>query len=265
MAGKLANVETEMRRMQIDILGMSEVRWPGSGKQATNNGVIYYSGGTDTFHQYGTAILVSKDIDRSVMEFIPFNDRVMLLKLQTTHRTLNIIQVYAPTNDKSDAEVEDFYSTLEEAMKLTKKGEINMVMGDFNAKIGSGRENDVVGEYGLGTRNARGDKLIQFCVESNLFIANTCFKQHPRRLYTWKSPADKKGRTIRNLIDFILVGQELKKYVQSVKTYPGADVNSDHNPVVMDFRMRRFKRSLKRNQLLQSTLENCGYRMYTLK
>lgn len=176
------------------------------------------------------------------MEFIPFNDRAMLLKLQTTHRTLNVIQIYAPTNDKSDAEVEDFYSTLEEAMKLTKKGEINMVIGDFNAKIGSGSENDIVGQYGLGIRNTRGDRLVQFCAESDLLIANTFFKQHPRRLYTWKSPADNKDRITRNQIDFILVGQNLKKYVQTVKTYPGADINSDHNPVVMDFHMRRLKK-----------------------
>lgn len=241
-AGKLANVELDMRRLKIDILGMSEVRWPGSGKQTTNSGVIYYSGGTDAFHRYGTAILVSKDIDKSVIEFIPFNDRVTLLKLQTTHRNLNIIQIYAPTNDKSDAEVEDFYSVLDEAMKHTKKGEINMVIGDFNAKIGSGKENDVVGQHGLGERNTRGDRLVQFCTELDLFIANTFFKQHPRRLYTWKSPGDNAGRIIRNQIDFILVGQVLKKYVQTVKTYPGADINSDHNPVVMDFRMRRFKK-----------------------
>ncbi|XP_071581578.1 craniofacial development protein 2-like [Temnothorax nylanderi] len=244
MAGKLANVEAEMSRLNIDILGLSEVRWPGSGMQKTSNGVIYYSGGSDTNHRYGTAILVNNIVAESVAEFIPLNDRVMMLKLQTSHRALNVIQVYAPTNDKTDAEMEDFYSKIEEAMRLTKRGELTMVIGDFNAKVGSGAE-DTVGQYGLGERNTRGDRLVQFCAENNLLITNTFFKQHPRRLYTWKSPADVRGKIIRNQIDFILIRTELRKYVQTVKTYPGADINSDHNPVVMDFRMRRLTKVKK--------------------
>ncbi|XP_071578112.1 craniofacial development protein 2-like [Temnothorax nylanderi] len=227
MAGKLANVEAEMSRLNIDILGLSEVRWPGSGMQKTSNGVIYYSGGLDTNHRYGTAILVNNVVAESVAEFIPLNDRVMMLKLQTEHRALNVIQVYAPTNDKTDAEMEEFYSKIEEAMRLTKRGELTMVIGDFNAKVGSGTEEDTAGRYGLGERNTRGDRLVQFCVENNLLIANTFFKQHPRRLHTWKSPADARGKIIRNQIDFILIGTELRKYVQTVKTSPGADINSD--------------------------------------
>ncbi|XP_071640906.1 craniofacial development protein 2-like [Temnothorax longispinosus] len=188
IAGKLANVEAEMSRLNIDILGLSEVRWPGSGMQKTSNGVIYYSRGSDTNHRYRTAILVNNVVAESVAEFIPLNDRVMILKLQTSHRALNVIQVYAPTNDKTDAETEEFYSKIDEAMRLTKKGELTMVIGDY-AKVGSGAEDDTVGQYGLGTK--------------------------------------------------------LRKYVQTVKTYPGADINSDHSPVVMDFRMRRLTKVRK--------------------
>ncbi|XP_024874105.1 craniofacial development protein 2-like [Temnothorax curvispinosus] len=238
MAGKLANVEAEMSRLNINILGLSEVRWPGSGMQKTSNTVICYSGGSDTNHRYGTAILVNNVVAELVAEFIPLNDRVMMLKLQTSHRALNVIQVYAPTNDKTDAETEEFYSKIDEAMRLTKKRELTMVIGDFNAKVGSGAEDDTVRQYGLGKRNTRGDRLVQFCAKNNLLVANTFFKQHPRRLYTWKSPADARGKILRNQIDFILIGTKLRKYVQTAKTYPGADINSDHNPIVMDFRMR---------------------------
>ncbi|XP_044750612.1 uncharacterized protein LOC123310952 [Coccinella septempunctata] len=245
-SGKLANTEAEMCRMKIDILGLSEVRWPGSGKQKTKGGYIYYSGGTDPKHQYGTAIMVSNRIAQSVIDFIPLNDRTAFWKLRTTHRDMNIVQVYAPTNDKSDQETEEFYSAIDEILRLTKRGEITMVIGDFNAKIGCGAEGDNVGSYGLGTRNDRGNRLAQFCVENDLLIANTFFKQHPRRLYTWKSPAEKDGRIIRNQIDFILVGLNFKKNIKSVKTYPGADIHSDHNPVVMDFKMKRFLRVERR-------------------
>lgn len=169
---------------------------------------------------------------------------------------MNIIQVYAPTNDKKEDEVKKFYITLDEAMKLTKKGEITMVMGDFNSKLGHGAEGEYVEAFGLGNRNSRGDRLVQFCTKKYLFAANTFFKQHNRRLYTWKSSMDCEKRIIRNQTDFILLGLTLRKYVKSVKTYPGADVNSDHNPVVMDFRFRRFIKTKKNETGKKLTSEN---------
>lgn len=194
MPGKLANTEAEMNRMNIDVLGLGEVRWPGSGKQKTSNGYIYYSGGTDPEHRYGTAILVSDKIAQYVIDFTPLCDIVALLKLQTTHRNLNIIQIYASTNDKPDQEIKEFYNKIDEVMRLTKKGEITMIIEDFNAKVGSGAEGDSIGAYGLGERNSREDRLVQFCVENNLLIANTFFKQHPRRLYTWRSPQTRRKK-----------------------------------------------------------------------
>lgn len=94
-----------MRRLEIDILGISEVRWPISGKLTTDSGALYYSGRTYTSYRYGTDILVNKQTDKSIKECMLFNNRFALLKLQTTH----IIQIYAPTNDKSDTEVKEFY------------------------------------------------------------------------------------------------------------------------------------------------------------
>lgn len=160
---------------------------------------------------------------------------------------MNIIQAYAPTCDKSDDMIEEFYSDLEKAMCLTKKGEITIVLGDFNAKIGKNATKEISGHYGLGERNARGERLIQFCAEHHLSAVNTFFKQHPRRLYTWKSPADREGHIIRNQIDFILIRNQLMKYVKTVSTYPGADVDSDHNPVVMDLKLRRFVKIKRSN------------------
>lgn len=116
-----------------------------------------------------------------------------------------------------------------------------MVISDLNAKIGSGAEGDLIGAHGLGTRNTRGDRLVQFCVENNFLIANTLFKQHPRRLYTWTSPQHTPEKIVRNQIDFIMVAPVFRKYIKSVKTYPGADVNSGHTVLVMDFKMKRFK------------------------
>ena len=86
-------------------------------------------------------------------------------------------------------------------------------MGDKNAKIGKGKVEDVVGEYGLGERNERGDRLIQFCQENNLIVANT-FYQHPNRhLYTWKSPGDRH----RNQIDYIMIAKRYRNSIKNVR------------------------------------------------
>ena len=81
-----------------------------------------------------------------------------------------------------------------------KTAEMKIVMGDFNAKIGEGRQNQTMGPHGLGTRNERGDALVEWCGEKELIVTNTWFKQHKRRLFTWKSPDEK----TRNQINFIL-------------------------------------------------------------
>lgn len=118
-------------------------------------------------------------------------------------------------------------------------------MGDFNAKIGKREENATVGNYGLGERNEKGDRLVQFCAENQLIVANIFFEQHPRCLYTWKSPADGTRNIVRNQIDFILIHRNYRKHLKSAKTYPGADINSDHNSVVIKMTIRRCFKKVK--------------------
>ena len=84
--------------------------------------------------------------------------------------------------------------------KQLKSQDIKIVMGDFNSKVGSARAEILVGSFGMGEKNKRGDRLIEFCKELKFTIMNTWFKNHPRRCWTWKSPGDR----TRNQIDFIL-------------------------------------------------------------
>ena len=102
-------------------------------------------------------------------------------------------------------------------------------MGDLNCKVGKGDQGNVVGKFGLGERNERGDMLVQFCEEKKLTVVNTQFMQHPRRLYTWSSPGD----LYRNQIDYIMISQRHKNSVKNAHTYPGADIFSDHKLLVM--------------------------------
>ena len=101
---------------------------------------------------------------------------------------ITVIQVYAPTSNTEEAEVERFYEDLQDLLELTPKKDVLFIIGDWNAKVGSQKTPRVTGKFGLGMRNEAGQTLIEFCQENVLVIANTLFQQHKRRLYTWTSP-----------------------------------------------------------------------------
>ena len=146
----------------------------------------------------------------------------------------NIIQIYAPTSESSDEELDTFYDDLRSATKQCKSQDNIIIQGDFNAKVGEGREGDIVGKYGLGARNENGEKLIQFAKENNLMFANTWFKEHKRRLWTWKSPD---GST-KNQIDYVLTRKRFRNSIKRCKSYPGADCNSDHNLILTKYTIK---------------------------
>ena len=101
-----------------------------------------------------------------------------------------VIQVYAPTSNAEEAEVEHFYEDLQDLLELTPKKDVLFIIGDWNAKVGSQETSGVTGKFGLGIQNVAGQRLREFCQENALVIANTLFQQHKRRLYTWTSPDD---------------------------------------------------------------------------
>ena len=102
--------------------------------------------------------------------------------------SITVFQVYAPTSNAEEAEVERFYEDLQDILEITPKKDVLFIIGDWNAKVGSQETPGVTGKSGLGIRNEAGQGLIEFCQENALVIANTLFQQRKRRLYTWTSP-----------------------------------------------------------------------------
>ena len=96
-------------------------------------------------------------------------------------------QVYAPISNAEEAEVKLFYEDLQDLLQLTPKEDVLFIIGDWNAKVGCQETPRVTGKFDLGTRNEVGQRLIEFCQENAMLIANTLFQQHKRRLYTWKT------------------------------------------------------------------------------
>lgn len=96
-----------------------------------------------------------------------------------------------PTSNSSERELEEVYEGIEKVIEKVKGDENLIIMGDWNAVVGQESLEHIIGNYGLGNRNERGDRLIDFCSKHELLITNTYFNHHPRRRYTWKMPGDR--------------------------------------------------------------------------
>ena len=131
---------------------------------------------------------------------------------------ITVIQGCAPTSNAEEAEVEWFYEGLQDLLELTPPKDILFIIGEWNAKVGSQEIPGVTGKFGLGLKNEAEQRLIEFCQESALVIANTLFQQHKRRLYTWTSPDGQH----RNQIDYVLCSQRSRCSSQPAKTRPRA-------------------------------------------
>ena len=115
-----------------------------------------------------------------------------------------------------------WYSRLFQNFPTTPKTDVLFIIGDWNAKVGSQETPGVTGKFGLGVWHEAGQRLIEFCQENALVIANTLFQQHKRRLYMWTSPDGQH----QNQIECILCSQRWRSSIQSAKTKPGADYGS---------------------------------------
>ena len=98
---------------------------------------------------------------------------------------ITVIQVYGPTSNAKEAEVERFYEDLQDLLELTPKKDVLFIIGDWNAKVGSQEIPTVTAKFGLEVQNEAGQRLTEFCQENSMVIANTLFQQHKRRLHIW--------------------------------------------------------------------------------
>ena len=142
---------------------------------------------------------------------------------------ITVIQVYVSTSKGEEAEVERFYEDLQDLLELTPQKDVLFIIGDWNAKVVSQETPGVTSKFGLGIQNEAGQRLIEFCQENALVIANTLFQ-----LYTWTSPDGQH----RNQIDDILCSQRWRSSIQSAKTRPAADCGSHHELLIAKSRLK---------------------------
>ena len=224
----------QLSNFSCEILGVSETHWTETG-DFTKDGYKVLCSSRDDIHRQGVALILNKSAQKALLGYNPVSPRLISARFQTQIGTATIIQIYAPNTADPDTLVDDFYDDLQQAVNITPSSDFLILMGDFNAKVGTDTQNweGVLGKFGFGECNERGEKLLNFCTTNGLFLANTCFKQSKTsREWTWESP----DGVYHNKIDYIIVNRKMRSSITNARSFPSADVGSDHQLVLANIK-----------------------------
>ena len=251
---RLVELEEELKQVKWSIVGLAETRRHGECITNLVSGNVLYTIGQDNKSQAGVGFLVHKDIAKNVMEFKGASERtaMLIVKLNSKY-SVKIIQVYAPTSAYSDEVVEGMYEEINELMDQVTT-QYTIVMGDFNAKIGMRKqgENSIMGPYGIGERNERGDRLVEFATSRKLYIGNSKYMKRDNRKWTWKSP----DGSVKNEIDFIMTNKE--NTIEDVTVVSRVNTGSDHRLVRAKF---NFRTRIERAKLVKTQISKIDYKV----
>jgi hypothetical protein len=224
--------------MNIDIVGISEARWTSFGEERTpSGGKFLFSGKPDGHpHEYGVGFLLSKEASKCLLAWKPVNERIMLARFKTRVRPVTIVQAYASTDSAENSEKEKFYNELQATMSKIKRQDIVIVMGDFNATVGSDNEHleHVMGRYGMGTITENGELFTEFCFENDLVIGGSLFPHKTCHKYTWTHPRTRDGYQL----DHVCISRKWRGSLLDVRNRRSADIQSDHEMLVAEVRLK---------------------------
>ena len=215
--------QQETARMNVDILGISKLKWTGMGEFNSDDHYIYYCG-QESIRRYGVVLIVNKS--QKCSTWVQSQKQQEDVCFQGKPFNITVTQVYALTSNAE--EVERFYEDLQDLLELTPKKDVLFIIEDWNVKVGSQEIHGLTGKFGLLVQNEAGQRLTEFCQENTLVIANALFQQHKRQFYTWTSPDGQ----YQNQTDYILCSQRWRSSIHSAKTRSGADCGSDHGSLL---------------------------------
>ena len=152
----------EMARVNINILRISELKWTGMGEFNSDDNYIFYCG-QESLKRNRVAIIVNKRVQNEVLGYNLKNNRMISVHFQGKPFNTTVIQVYAPTTNAKEAEVEWFFDDLQDLLEITPKKDVLFMVGDWNAKVGSQEIPGAMGKRGLGIQNEAGQRLIEIC------------------------------------------------------------------------------------------------------
>ena len=180
-----------MKSYKLHILGISESRRTSFGRHVTPTGEnILYSGRDDNRHIAGVALILKKRTERTLIEWKPVSARLLRASFYGKHSKLTIMRCYSPTNDAEPEKKEIFHSMLQAEKERIPAHDVLNIMGDFNAKVGSGNvgRERTMGSQGCGNMNENGEMLCDFCGLNNMMKGGTQFRHKDIHKLTWISP-----------------------------------------------------------------------------
>lgn len=222
--GAVKNLVSEIRKYNIDILAIQETHLTGSGITKVGDYIMFTSGNQQ--RRYGVGFLVRESLKGSIKEFNPVSERLCYIRIKGKCKNLTIINIHAPTEVKTDDEKDKFYEEMERVYQKLPKREIKLVIGDANAQVGKELiyRNITGGQSKHNNSNDNGVRLISFAAQYEMKIMSTYFMRKDIYKGTWISP----GGDYINQIDHVLIEKQYASLVTNVRTYRGADSNSDH-------------------------------------
>ncbi|CAG9576128.1 unnamed protein product [Danaus chrysippus] len=234
-AGKMMEVGDVLCRYNLDLIALQEVRWSGTGQIEKQNFTFYYSGATKQ-GLYGTGFMVGRKLKPSILGFEPISDRLCSIRVKGKLYNSTFICCYAPINDAADETKDQFYGDLQNVIEKVPRYDALIVLGDVNAQVGKEQAfGEVAGKHSLhDVTNDNGERLCFFAAANNLFISSTNFPHKAIHKGTWKVP----GTDRVNQIDHILSSKRRMSNILDVRSYRGANCDSDHFLVVARARFR---------------------------
>eukprot|EP00923_Selenidium_pygospionis_P040756 GHVN01070515.1.p1 GENE.GHVN01070515.1~~GHVN01070515.1.p1 ORF type:complete len:1235 (-),score=133.71 GHVN01070515.1:257-3961(-) len=221
----------ELRRLQIEVAVISETHLLKTEEIVEEGNEIgqklhILNSGNGTERKQGVAIILSQRFRETVVCWSPISDRLNKVRLRCKGRHVSVVGVYAPTYQRSETEKAGFYSQLQQAIDETPQRDMLIVMGDFNARVGSDstKWGGTVGRHGTLGSNVQGEALLEFCARNSLVVLNTCFEHPQQHKGTWKQPRSKRWYNI----DHIMTRTKDRGVVRDCRTMPSARAWTDH-------------------------------------
>ena len=237
---RTALVAKELARYNIDIAALSETRLADEGQCTETAGYTFYwiGKGANEKREYGVGFAIKSNLVQK-LDGPPkgINERMMTVRLPLTKkRFVTIISVYAPTMTNPDESKERFYSVLESTIQAVPKTDKLIVLGDFNARVGTDWKTweGVLGRHSTGKCNSNGKLLLQTCTANSLLITNSIFQLPHRKKVSWKHPRSKQW----HLLDYVIVRQRDRQDVRVTKAMCGADCWTDHQLLISKMSIR---------------------------
>ena len=236
----------ELSRLGIAVVGLTEVRRPGSGMTVVGGYTYYWSGRSDGRHTEGVAVAVANWLAPMIMQVTPVNERLLRLRIKHSLGVFSLVIVYAPTEMANHDAKETFYAKLQSEVERCPRRDTLLVVGDFNATTGTDRTGyeECIGPHGSGIRGTNGAMLLDFARNWGLRIAGSWYQRSLLHRWSWYSNTG----SVAKEIDHILVDGRWR-LLQNCRVFRSAQIaiNTDHRLVVADLKIRLKSKRLPRS------------------